>query len=154
MAAALAWSFLGDDYFCSVSGSSLYSITILGFLYSYLEDLAEDSDDTLVSNKLFVIGNGNDSFCALLESLNVLMCLTSDIGVQTAFLFADWYFIDIELIFLNLGARIDEQWTFWALVLLMLLSSSHTLVMVSNVGSEPDVDMSSILSSSKTFEYC
>jgi hypothetical protein len=35
-----------------------------------------------------------------------------------------------------------------------LVSSSHTLVMVSNVGSEPDVDMSSILSSSKTFEYC
>jgi hypothetical protein len=54
-----------------------------------------------------------------------------------------------EVYFLNLGAKIEEVWTFWALVLVLVdICSSPTLVHVSIVGSEPEVEMSSILSSS------
>lgn len=154
IAAALAWLFFGDDCFLSPSYLSSLLMTMDGFLNSYREDLADDSDEALDSNKLLFMAIGSDKFCALWDSFIVLIGLTSDYCLQTAFTM-DGYFMNIELSFLNLGARTDEVWTFWALVLLLHAScSSPTLVIVSMVGSEPDVEMSSILSSSMNFGVC
>ena len=71
MAAALAYSFLGEEDFCSNSGSWVL-INSAGLLDPDLEDWAEDSSETLVSIILLI---GRDNFWALWEPLRDFMDL-------------------------------------------------------------------------------
>jgi hypothetical protein len=80
-------------------------MTICGLVNSLLEDLADDSDDTLDSKRLLF--KFNERFCALCDSFIFNGDLTSDYCPQTAFK-SDGYFMKGEVYFLNLGAKIEE----------------------------------------------
>ena len=112
MAAALAYSFLGEDCLASVSGS----LTTIANFFLLLKDWIDDSEDALFSEgrKLFTTGFENYSSCFLETAL--------------------WLFESLPIIETQaplakeMPWKVLEECTFWALVRLAVASCSSPIL--------------------------